>query len=93
MGKVFLHLQYHPNDSQSRDIQRIWREQILQPEGEMPLPEMENVTGDRVDSLYVTLTVGGSQSQNTWHSGADFPLFLECAGPAHCSHHLGDVNK
>ena len=47
-NQVFLHLQYHPNDPQSRDIQRIWREQILQPEGETPLPEMENVTGDRV---------------------------------------------
>eukprot|EP00956_Cyclotella_meneghiniana_P000734 scaffold786_cov37-Cyclotella_meneghiniana.AAC.2 len=33
-NQVFLHLQYHPNDPQSRDIQRIWREQVLQPEGE-----------------------------------------------------------
>ena len=28
-NQVFLHLQYHPNDPQSRDIQRIWREQVL----------------------------------------------------------------
>ena len=27
---------------QSRDIQSIWREQVLQPEGETPLPDMEN---------------------------------------------------
>ena len=47
-NQVFLHLQYHPNDPQSRDIQRIWREQVLQPEGETLLPDMENITGDRV---------------------------------------------
>jgi hypothetical protein len=54
-NQVFLHLQYHPNDPQSRDIQRIWREQVLQPEGETPLPDMENITGDRVgiDKLVV----------------------------------------
>ena len=47
-NQVFLHLQFHPNDPQSRDIQRIWREQILQPEGETPLPEMENTDGVQV---------------------------------------------
>ena len=47
-NQIFLHLQFHPDDPQSRDIQRIWREQILQPEGELPLPEMENTDGVRV---------------------------------------------
>ena len=54
-NQVFLHLQYHPNDPQSRDIQRIWREQVLQPESETPLPDMDNITGDMVgiDKLVV----------------------------------------
>ena len=47
-NQIFLHLQFHHDDPQSRDIQRIWREQVLQPEGELPLPEMENTDGVRV---------------------------------------------
>lgn len=47
-NQLFLHLQYHPFDPQSRDIQRIWREQILEPEGETPLPDMENLSGEKV---------------------------------------------
>ena len=30
-NQVFLHLLYHPMDPQSRDIQQLWREQVLQP--------------------------------------------------------------
>ncbi|KAL3796723.1 hypothetical protein ACHAWO_003198 [Cyclotella atomus] len=47
-NQVFLHLKFHPSDPQSREIQRIWREQVLQPEGETPLPEMENIDGVQV---------------------------------------------
>ena len=35
-------------DPQSRDIQQLWREQVLQPEGEDPLPEMMNMDGTMV---------------------------------------------
>lgn len=46
--QIFLHLQYHPDDPQSRDIQRLWREQVLEPNGETPLPLMENNDGEKV---------------------------------------------
>ena len=47
-NQVFLHLQYHPLDPQSRDIQQLWREEVLQPEGETPLPESTNLDGAEV---------------------------------------------
>ena len=47
-NQVFLHLQYHPFDPQSREIQRIWREEILHPDEDTPLPEMENNKGYKV---------------------------------------------
>ena len=47
-NQVFLHLQYHPYDPQSRELQRIWQEEILEPAGATKLPEMENNEGHKV---------------------------------------------
>ena len=46
--QLFLHLQFHPDDPSSREIQKIWQEQVLQPKGETPLPDMTNADGERV---------------------------------------------
>ena len=47
-NQIFLHLQYHPYDPQSREIQQIWREQVFQPAGETELPMMESLNEERV---------------------------------------------
>ena len=44
-NQVFLHLQYHPDDPSTREIQQLWQELVLQPKGETPLPDMQNSDG------------------------------------------------
>ena len=44
-NQLFLHLQYHPDDPSTRDIQKLWQDLVLQPKGETPLPDMENADG------------------------------------------------
>jgi hypothetical protein len=41
--QVFFHLQFHPDDPPSRDIQSIWREQVSHPPGEAPLNTLKNL--------------------------------------------------
>lgn len=47
-SQVFFHLQYHPEDPPSRDIQCLWRDYVSHPQGELPLSEMENLDGAKV---------------------------------------------
>jgi hypothetical protein len=47
-NQVFFHLQFHPDDPPSRDIQRLWQEYVFAPPGEQQLPEMENLDGNAV---------------------------------------------
>eukprot|EP00956_Cyclotella_meneghiniana_P041385 scaffold225046_cov56-Cyclotella_meneghiniana.AAC.2 len=44
-NQLFLHLQFHPDDPSTREIQKLWQELVLQPKGEIPLPDMENADG------------------------------------------------
>ena len=41
--QVFFHLQFHPNDPPSRDIQSIWREHVSHPPGDAPLNTLKNL--------------------------------------------------
>ena len=47
-NQVFFHLQFHPNDPTSRDIQTLWRDTVAEPEGETPLCDLENLDEERV---------------------------------------------
>jgi hypothetical protein len=47
-NQVYLHLQFHPEDPPSHAIQRLWREQVSHPPGELPLPKMQNCAKDAV---------------------------------------------
>ncbi|KAL7503236.1 hypothetical protein ACHAXN_001050 [Cyclotella atomus] len=42
--QVFFHLQFHPENPPSRDIQRLWREQVSHPPGEPPLNTLKNLS-------------------------------------------------
>mmetsp|Transcript_13953 Transcript_13953/g.33748 ORF Transcript_13953/g.33748 Transcript_13953/m.33748 type:complete len:278 (-) Transcript_13953:8-841(-) len=39
---LFFHLQYHPNDPPSTDIQRIWRRTLFRPAGSRPLSDLDS---------------------------------------------------
>ena len=44
-----LHLQIHPEHPPAKDIKCLWKELVLHPPGEPPLPKMENINGDCED--------------------------------------------
>jgi hypothetical protein len=46
--QVFFHLQYHPEDPPTRDIQRLWQDYVAKPPGQKPVELMKNDAGDRV---------------------------------------------
>ena len=46
---MFFHLQFHPEDPSSSEIQTIWKEFVSHPPGETLLAEMKNVTEEEVD--------------------------------------------
>ena len=39
---VRLHLEYHPQDPSSRELQKIWRSKVSYPYGETPMRELPN---------------------------------------------------
>ncbi|CAJ1951530.1 unnamed protein product [Cylindrotheca closterium] len=39
---LFFHLQYHPSDPPSHDIQRIWRRTLFRPAGSRPLSDLDS---------------------------------------------------
>jgi hypothetical protein len=41
-NKIFFHLQYHPNDPPSSDLQHTWRETMLEPPGFQQLQKIKN---------------------------------------------------
>jgi hypothetical protein len=47
--KIFLHLQYHPDDPPSHLIQHIWRQSVANPPDETPLYNMANAEGTPVN--------------------------------------------
>lgn len=46
--QIFLHLQYHPEDPQSREIQKLWTDLVSHPAGDTPLSEMKNGEDEKV---------------------------------------------
>ena len=46
--RIFFHLKYHPNDPPSSVIQRIFRECIMHPPGELPFHELRNNCGQEI---------------------------------------------
>ena len=40
--QLFYHIQFHPEDPPSKEIQRVWRETVSHPEGEPELSSMDN---------------------------------------------------
>ena len=46
--QVYFHLQYHPEDPPSRDIQRLWRDFVSHPADGLPLTEKRNLMGEKV---------------------------------------------
>ena len=53
--RVFFHLQYHPNDPNSRVIQKVWKETILQPPGEIHINQIKNHEGERIPIDQLTI--------------------------------------
>ena len=53
--RVFFHLQYHPNDPSSKIIQRVWRKQVMFPNGKRPLNELVNVEDQRIPIDQLTI--------------------------------------
>ena len=47
-SQIYFHLQFHPEDPPSRDIQKLWKEHVANPSGDVPLQWMENHRGDQV---------------------------------------------
>ena len=53
--RVFFHLQYHPNDPDSRTIQQIWREQVLEPAGKEHINQIRNHENQRIPIDQLTI--------------------------------------
>jgi len=53
--RVILHLKYHPQDPPSSVIQRMFRECILQPQGELPFSELTNQEGRKIPLERLTI--------------------------------------
>ena len=60
--RVFFHLQYHPQNPPSREIQRLWREHVAYPPGEKPLNELIGAgnTTIPIDQLVVAYSRGSN---------------------------------
>jgi hypothetical protein len=63
--RIFLHLNYHPNDPNSSAIQKAFKESIMHPKGNQPFTELENHLGykiplDRLTVCYSTHSNLGS---------------------------------
>jgi hypothetical protein len=59
---VRFHLQYHPQDPPSKELQRLWRDQVAHPLHETPLRELENA--ERVKMGFDKLVVAYSRPLN-----------------------------
>ncbi len=48
--RCFLHLPFHPDDPSSRVVQRLFRQHLLSPTAEPPLPELRNHLGHPLET-------------------------------------------
>ena len=46
--KKFFHLQYHPEDPPTREIQKLWSNLVSEPPGKTPLCQLENGFHEKV---------------------------------------------
>ena len=46
---MLFHLQYHPQNPPSHDIQRLWKSLVAEPPNSMPLVNIRNYCGVRID--------------------------------------------
>eukprot|EP00956_Cyclotella_meneghiniana_P010187 scaffold14066_cov40-Cyclotella_meneghiniana.AAC.4 len=46
--QIYFHLQYHPEDPPSREVQKLWRDYVSHPADDLPLIEKRNVMGEKV---------------------------------------------
>jgi hypothetical protein len=53
--RVYLHLQYNPDDPSSKVIQSLWRRHVSSPSGELPLNEMTNNAGKEIEVDQLTI--------------------------------------
>jgi hypothetical protein len=53
--RIFFHLKYHPDDPSSSVIQKVFRECILQPSGELPFHELRNDVGQKIPVERLTI--------------------------------------
>jgi hypothetical protein len=60
--KIFLHLQYHPQDPTRQTIQQLWASTVAKPPGKTPLMEIKNINGHKTG--LDRLTIAYSRPQN-----------------------------
>eukprot|EP00804_Cyclotella_cryptica_P016245 CCRYP_005732-RA/>CCRYP_005732-RA protein AED:0.27 eAED:0.19 QI:0/-1/0/1/-1/0/1/0/441 len=53
--KIFLHLEFHPEDPKPQAIHRLWQEYVSEPEGKRPLQDMCNSFKEKVNLDRLTL--------------------------------------
>jgi hypothetical protein len=53
--RVFFHLQYHPNDPDSKAIQRVWKEQVMEPSDKPRLNQVYNLQNHRIPIDQLTI--------------------------------------
>ena len=46
--QIYFHIQFHPEDPPSREIQKLWRDYVSHPSDDLPLIEKKNVMGEKV---------------------------------------------
>jgi len=54
--RVFLHLPFHPNDPSSKQLQKVWRETMASPPGQIPLDRIKTRFGDLMPVSRMTVS-------------------------------------
>jgi hypothetical protein len=70
-NQIFFHLQFHPEDPPSREIQKLWQELISNPAGEIPLEETVNLEGEKVGISKLVVAYSRPLNLKNWFSVLD----------------------
>ena len=54
-SKIFLHLEFHPEDPKPQAIHHLWQEHVSEPEGATPLRNMCNLFKEKVNLDHLTI--------------------------------------
>ena len=60
--RIFLHLEYHPNNPKAYELQQLWQDCIIQPPADSHLSDVSNLHGNQVELN--KMTVAYSRPQN-----------------------------